>query len=412
MNVLVIGFPETLRFDFNQQLQACDIEVSITEADRKGDAPEGNYAAEFVLLSDDLAELESVETNDLDSAEDRASQRFAIAKRVDNQVIAAAFKAGYDDCFAIDCDTNQLNKALLHIDEVARIEARLAQAQKLESIGELAAGIAHEINTPIQYVGDNARFVRSAFDDLGTVLDHCVALLANPESGKPNGDALQALSDAVDEADVEYLVEEVPSAIDQTLEGVERVSNIVRAMKEFAHPGASEMTPVDLARAIDNTLMVAKNEWKYVAEVETDFDLSLPMVSCLPGELNQVLLNMIVNAAHAIGSANGESGNKGTIAVSTRRNGDFAEILIIDTGTGIKEEHLQKVFQPFFTTKGVGKGTGQGLAIAHSVIVDKHGGEIDVASRPGKGSTFTIRLPIERNQELEEDVQDATLASV
>ena len=167
-------------------------------------------------------------------------------------------------------------------------------------------------------------------------------------------------------------------------------------MKEFSHPGTKEKIAVDLAKTIQSTITVASNEWKYVAELVTEFDPALPQVSCLPGEFNQVVLNLIVNAAHAIADVVGEAGNgKGTITVSTRRDGEWAEIRIRDSGTGIPEHARAKIFDPFFTTKGVGKGTGQGLAIAHSVIVEKHGGTIHFETETGKGTTFVIRIPIQ-----------------
>jgi signal transduction histidine kinase len=201
---------------------------------------------------------------------------------------------------------------------------------------------------------------------------------------------------AIYEADLTYLIEEIPKAIQQTLEGVERVSKIVQAMKEFSHPGTKEKTSVNINKAIENTIMVAKNEWKYVAEVVTNFDHSLPLVACLPGELNQVFLNMIINAVHAIADVVGDgSQGKGTITVSTSRNGPWAEIRITDTGPGIPKKIQSKIFDPFFTTKEVGKGTGYGLAISRSVVVDKHSGKIGFETETGKGTTFIIQLPID-----------------
>jgi signal transduction histidine kinase len=201
---------------------------------------------------------------------------------------------------------------------------------------------------------------------------------------------------AAQDMDVEYLSQEIPKAIQQSLDGVERVANIVRAMKEFSHPGSGEKTSIDLNHAIESTITVAKNEWKYVADVVSEFDPQLPPVSCLPGEFNQVILNILVNAAHAIAVVVGDAaGQKGTIRVMTRRDGAWAEVRISDTGPGIPEAIQNRVFDPFFTTKKVGKGTGQGLAIAHNVIVEKHGGSITFESEVGKGTTFIIRLPIE-----------------
>jgi signal transduction histidine kinase len=166
-------------------------------------------------------------------------------------------------------------------------------------------------------------------------------------------------------------------------------------MKEFSHPGNDEMQSIDLNRAIESTLTVCRNEWKYVAELVTDFDPDLPPVTCLPGECNQVFLNLIINACHAIAEAQTDgTQEKGTITVSTRNLGDAVEVRIADTGTGIPEEARRKVFDPFFTTKQVGRGTGQGLAIARSVIVDKHNGSLSFETEVGRGTTFIVQLPL------------------
>jgi PAS domain S-box-containing protein len=280
-------------------------------------------------------------------------------------------------------------------DERREMEVQLRHAQKMESIGQLAAGIAHEINTPTQYIGDNTHFVQDGFRDLTVLLGAHARLLVAAKQGSISPELLAEVEAAAVTADVEYLAEEIPKAIEQSLQGVSRVVKIVGAMKEFSHPGSGEKTPVDLNRAIESTLTVASNAWKYVAEIVTDFDATLPPVSCLPGEFNQVVLNMVVNASHAIADVTGDgSKGKGKISVSTRQDGEWVEVRIGDTGTGIPEEIRRKIFDPFFTTKGVGKGTGQGLAIAHSVVVDKHGGTIELESEVGKGSTFVIRLPI------------------
>jgi signal transduction histidine kinase len=200
---------------------------------------------------------------------------------------------------------------------------------------------------------------------------------------------------ALEEADLDYLSLEVPKAIEQSLDGISRVTEIVRAMKEFSHPGGEDKVATDINRAIQSTITVARNEWKYVSEVVTDFDPQLPTVICFPGEFNQVILNLITNAAHAILDKLGPSPDeKGRIIISTRRDGDWVEIRVSDTGSGIPENIQERVFDPFFTTKETGIGTGQGLAIAHAVIVDKHGGSIDFETEPGEGTTFVIRLPI------------------
>ena len=206
---------------------------------------------------------------------------------------------------------------------------------------------------------------------------------------------MTALDLAWQKADADYLLGEVPSAIDQAREGLERISKIVRAMKEFSHPGGKEKRPVDLNRAINTTITVARNEWKYVADVVTNLDDTLPPVVCYPGEINQVILNLIVNAAHAIAAGrNGEHADKGTITISTVQLPDAAQIAVRDTGTGIPENIRPRVFEPFFTTKPLGKGTGQGLSVAHSVVVKGHQGQIWFESAVGQGTTFFVRLPL------------------
>ena len=282
----------------------------------------------------------------------------------------------------------------MDISERKLLESQLAQSQKLESIGQLAAGVAHEINTPIQYVGDNLRFLLESFDGGKRVFRAYKRLLAAVRKGQ-SAQKLAAQCEAVAaEVDIDYLWEEVPRALQQSGEGIAQVSRIVGAMKEFSHFGAIAKTPVDINHAIENTLLVSRNEWKYVAEAKTSFDADLPLVPCVPGELNQVLLNLIVNAAHAIADVvRSKPQTKGTITLSTRRDGDWVEIGVEDTGTGIPEAVRPYVFNPFFTTKSVGKGTGQGLAIAYSVV-QRHGGSISFETETGVGTTFLVRLPM------------------
>lgn len=277
------------------------------------------------------------------------------------------------------------------------LEQQLRQAQKLESIGQLAAGIAHEINTPTQYVGDNVRFLRNSFADYSTILAKAGELAGICRDSGLIVPELIAFNDSVIDADLEFLNGEVPKALDQALDGLERISKIVRSMKDFAHPGSNDFKPTDLNKAIESTITIASNEWKYVADVITNYDQNLPLVPCLASEFNQVILNMIVNAAHAISDKSGNGGSvKGTISVETQAEGNNVEIRIADTGVGMTEEIRKRVFDPFFTTKEVGRGTGQGLAISHRVIVDKHQGSIDVESTPGQGTVFTITLPVNR----------------
>jgi PAS domain S-box-containing protein len=293
-----------------------------------------------------------------------------------------------------------LGMILMATDTTARKQEEIQrqQGQKMESIGQLAAGVAHEINTPIQFIGDNLRFLGDTFNDLGAVLAAHGQLLDGVRTGQPTAGLVAGVDEATKRADVAYLTEEIPKAITQSLEGITRVTEIVRAMKEFSHPDQGEKKSVDLNKAITTTLIVARNEYKYVADLVTDFADHLPPVPCIVGEFNQVVLNLIVNAAHAIADviakAGGNSGGKGTITVTTRRSDDHAEIRIRDSGTGIPESARKKIFDPFFTTKGVGKGTGQGLYIAHAVVVKKHGGTLTFETELGKGTTFIIRLPL------------------
>lgn len=280
------------------------------------------------------------------------------------------------------------------ITERRRLEAQLRQAQKLESIGQLAAGIAHEINTPTQYIGDNTRFLQESFEELRDLLALCLQVrdASREHEVLP---ALAQIAAGVDRADVDYLLEEIPKAITQSLEGVERVARIVRSMKEFSHPNGENFQSVDLNHAIESTLTVSRNEWKYVAEAVTEFDPMLPLVTCLPGDINQVVLNLIVNAAHAIGDRVGDGGDgKGQIVVRTRSDGEWVEIQVQDNGTGIPKEVQPRIFDPFFTTKPVGRGTGQGLAISHSVVTEKHHGTLVFETEPGRGTTFVVRLPV------------------
>ena len=299
-------------------------------------------------------------------------------------------------------------ETFIDITERKQMERDLGQARKLEAIGQLAAGIAHEINTPTQFVGDNIRFLHDAFPDLLALAERCREVAAQLSSvpGEASATLAATLREALEAADSEYLSEEVPRAIEQALEGVDRVSKIVRAMKEFSHPSTTK-TRIDLNHAIESTITVARSEWKYVADLTTDLDPELPPVPCVPAELNQTILNLLVNAAHAIADKLGEGASqKGTISISTRRVGPWAEIRITDSGTGIPEAIRERIFDPFFTTKEVGKGTGQGLAIAHNAIVGKHQGTLECESVEGQGTTFIIRLPLDTDDDGSDVVHD------
>ena len=280
--------------------------------------------------------------------------------------------------------------------EKEKLQSQLLQTQKLESVGQLAAGIAHEINTPTQYVGTNIDFLEDGFKDVATLIAAYHRLLSAEKDHSVTPALIQEIEETIEATDWGYLDKELPLAIAQSKDGVHRISTIVRAMKEFSHPGSKEKIPLALNDLINTTLIVSRNEWKYLADVETDFADNLPLVPCLSDEMGQVFLNLLVNAAHAITTQLGDNPNglKGHITITTRQDGDQAEIRVQDTGCGIPRDILNKVFDPFFTTKEVGKGTGQGLTIARDVIVNKHGGTLEVESEPGQGATFIIRLPI------------------
>lgn len=281
------------------------------------------------------------------------------------------------------------------ITERKALENQVAQGQKLKSIGQLAAGIAHEINTPIQYIGDNAHFLQTSFQDLMVVFNMYTQLGEAVKLGRPTTVQVNEIETAIKKIDLPFLISEIPLAIEQSLDGIQRVSEIVRSMKEFSHPGVTHKTAFNINKGLQSTITVARNEWKYVADVETDLSPNMPSVYCLPGEINQVFLNIIINAAHAIGEKIQKSGGqKGNITITTRSENDWVEIRIKDNGPGIPEHVRQHIFEPFFTTKEVGKGTGQGLAIAYNVVEVKHGGKLSFESRIGEGTTFIIRLPV------------------
>jgi len=271
-------------------------------------------------------------------------------------------------------------------------EMQADQARKLESIGQLAAGIAHEINTPTQYCMDNVHFLADSFPELCDALEACRKLvLALPPGGPPPPDLLEATAGALEAADLDFQLSEVPSALKQATEGLEQIAQIVRAMKEFSHPGSDEPGPVDVNGCLENTVTVARGEWKNVAQVELDLAPGLPPVQGLPQALNQVFLNLLVNAVHAIADAGRE---QGLVRIETRESPEGGvQICIQDNGCGIPAEHRERVFDPFFTTKEPGRGTGQGLALAHSVVVQQHAGTIRVESEPGQGTRFEITLP-------------------
>ncbi|MCK6572927.1 ATP-binding protein [Myxococcota bacterium] len=273
-----------------------------------------------------------------------------------------------------------------------RMEMEIRQRQKLEAVGQLAAGVAHEINTPIQYVGDSIHFLREAFEDLGRVARAFRASLGPLQAGELTPEAFVAELDGLwRDADLDFVFEHAPPAIARAIDGVSRVAEIVGAMREFSHPGHRTHAVVNLNRTIVNTLTVARNEYKYVADVETDLG-DLPDIVCHGGEIGQVLLNLIINAGHAMADVFQQSQQRGRLTVRTRREGDAITVEVSDTGGGIAPAIRERIYEPFFTTKPVGRGTGQGLAIARAII-ERHGGTIDFDSEVGVGTTFRLRLP-------------------
>ncbi len=291
----------------------------------------------------------------------------------------------------VDTRTKELASTLA---ELKAAQAELLHSQKLQAIGQLASGIAHEINTPTQYVGNNINFLSQTFSELLQALNSCESLLSSAPEGQSPQEYHNTIAKALEDADFEFLQEEIPRALNECENGVKRITGIVSAMKEFAHPSGGTMQPVDLSGLVQTTVEISRNEWKLVADLETSLDPELPPVEGLKDELGQALLNLIVNAAHAIEDCTAKDGKKGVIRITTRRDGEWAEIKVEDNGCGIPEELQQKIFEPFFTTKEVGRGSGQGLAIVYSVVTDKHHGKMSVQSELGKGTLFTIQLPL------------------
>ncbi len=288
---------------------------------------------------------------------------------------------------------NAQKKAAL---EKEKLQSQLLHAQKLESVGQLAAGIAHEINTPTQFIGTNIAFLDEADQDISDFMTQIQEI-----AKKAPQEIAAEINKALEEMDWAYLSKEIPLAIKQSFDGVKRVRSIVLAMKEFSHPGNKNKNPMNLNQIINTTVTVARNEWKYVADMEMDLDPELPEIPLLADEMSQVVLNMLVNAAHAIGEKLGDdpAGDKGKISITTKKNKNGIEMRIHDTGAGMPNHVQLRIFDPFYTTKKVGKGTGQGLAISHDVIVDKHQGTIEVKSVLGEGTTFIIQLPLKDGEE-------------
>lgn len=280
------------------------------------------------------------------------------------------------------------------LSEYKQLQETLSRAQKLESVGQLAAGVAHEINTPMQFIYQNMEFLQTCADKIARVFEAFERNLDVTRPNRPWEDRWQEVNEVLKGQQFDMVRSELPQAIEESLEGVQRVVSIVRAMKEFAHPGHGEKTPVDINHAVESTITITRNHWKDVANVETQFDSHLPRVTCVQHDINQVLVNLIVNAVDAVEECRSKAAGKGTITVRTRSDSEYAVIEVEDSGCGIPEELHHRIFDPFFTTKEVGHGTGQGLSIAFNAVVQHHGGTIDVESSPGAGTKFTVRLPI------------------
>lgn len=272
------------------------------------------------------------------------------------------------------------------VTERKQLQRDLLRSQKMESVGQLAAGVAHEINTPIQFIGDSTHFLADVITDLIRLVDAQGSLVA----GQPNG-LPAALVELLDEVDLDFVREEAPAAVERTIEGVRRVAEIVGALKRFAHPGRSAVEPTDVNDLVRHALVIAANEYKYVATVELELQ-QMPPVMANPVDLGQVILNLLVNAAHAVAERERTDGERGHITINTTLNADELVLVVADDGVGIPPDRLERIFEPFFTTKEVGRGSGQGLALVRSVI-EAHHGRVEVVSEVGRGTTMTICIP-------------------
>lgn len=294
--------------------------------------------------------------------------------------------------FGLDGAIDEVVASVVDVTAQKAMERQLAHVLKMESLGQLAAGLAHEINTPVQYVVGNLEFLANAFTRLVELLDTLGALVLDARTGE-EGDLRTALATMLADEDLRYFLEETPAALRESREGLDRVASIVGSMKRFAHPDIEGVLPVDVGEAVADALAVSRSAWRYVATVETDIEPDLPPVAFAPGDFNQVLLNIIVNAAQAIEEHLAGTADQGRIAIQAARHGGTVVLTIADTGGGIPASVRARIFDPFFTTKPVGKGTGQGLAIVHAIMA-RHKAGIDCISRPGEGTTFVLTLPL------------------
>ena len=274
-------------------------------------------------------------------------------------------------------------------------QAKLQHSDRMAFIGQLSESLAHEINTPVQFIFDNLKFVSYSTQSLYKLIDSLEKIVKKTADDE-HKDELEKIQNIKEEIDYEYICTEIPEALEQSLEGMNRIAEIVKTMKDFSKSNSGHKQSVYIEEAIQRALMMTQNYWKYVAEVQTEFSSDPQLVQCVPEDFNQVIINVVINAAHAIEEVAGNKGKLGLITIKTSYDNEFAEISIADNGIGVADENKHRIFDPFFTTKDVGKGTGQGLANVYSVVVEKHGGSIDFDTKVGAGTTFRIRLPFEK----------------
>jgi PAS domain S-box-containing protein len=332
---------------------------------------------------------ESVARRELDESMPGSFEILCSVVTADDRVVELRWTVSCE----IRDEMRYLRGLMIDVTEARRLVREMAQGQKLESVGRIAAGVAHEINTSVQFISDSVRFVRHALKDVPRALANYRALAVGVLSGKDVAAQAKLASDTDEAADVDYFLQNAPDALDRALEGIGRVGSIVRSMTEFAHPDSRTKADIDINRAIKSTLNMARNEYKSVADIETDLG-DIPPVHCHAGDVNQVFLNLLLNAAHAIADEVAGGSRKGCITVRTRALGDYVEVSIADTGAGIPEQVRARIFEPFVTTKEVGRGTGQGLALSRGIVVEKLKGSLHFETETGKGTIFFIRLPV------------------
>jgi signal transduction histidine kinase len=284
----------------------------------------------------------------------------------------------------------QRSVAIAHdLSERKALEVELFAARKFEALGQLSAGVAHELNTPVQFITDNLRFLQERCEELASLIAMMRPAFAD-DPVEVDGAEVRA---RIEEVDLDYVLGEIPVAIEQSLDGAGRVAGIVRSMKEFSRASGDTPVPTDVNRVIQNALVVSRSEYKYVADLELELEESLPALPMLADQIGQVVVNLVTNAAHAVEERYAGTDSRGLIRVSSRMVDDGIEISIADNGRGIPERVRDRVFDPFFTTKAVGKGTGQGLPICRTIVVQRHGGQLSFETEIDSGTRFIVTLP-------------------